>query len=1087
MVFPASGGFLASEQLGTVYQFAQDKDNQSVADASKVTTYGLNNAWGLAQVGNSLHMAQLASQRVIKVNPDRSPGPTIVSGVQNPISLAADPANGHLFLATGLGGQIYEINPAVSPATITPFATNLPDPDGMSVSPDGSTLYVAEDAGANIRVVAYDVATRALKKTFPPTFVYSADGITLGAGALAGYLFVNTNDHRVVMMSAADPSIRQVIASGGSRGDFAIVDPSNDSVLLTQSDRIERLSLPVAGNTSQNVIQGNLIGTNGAGTVAWPNAGDGIDVFGGAFDNTIGAGNVVSGNTLNGVDIEGNASSGNVVQGCFIGTDQSGLARLANQQRGVFIDGAPDNTVGGLTGVPGTRPGNVISGNGSSPNYAGIVLANSGATGNVVEGNAVGVGTDGTTAVPNGSVGVHVGNAASGNTVGGTAGGAANAIAGNPQGGVLVDDYDPDTGAFTGVPGTGNAIHQNAISNIPAGNLGINLLHGGNHAQAAPVLSAAITSASSTAVNGSLRSVASTTFVLDFFASSSGSPPEGQTFLGQATVTTDGTGQATFTAPLPVVLSASQFVTATATNTSTQDTSEFSAAVAVQFASSITLVSDHASGATYGQAVTITATVTATSGTPPGSVQFTLDGNAAGMPVPLTNGSAAIVLPALTARSHGITATFTSTVPSIAGSTTMNPLPQSVTPAPLTVTADDQSKVYGAGLPPLTVHYTGFVNGDTPISLSPRPVVATTATAASGVGTHPITVSVAADANYTITFVAGTLTITPAPLTITAADQTKGYGAPLPTLTASYSGFVNGDTSTSLTAPPTLATTATAASHVGGNPYRITASGAVDSNYTISFAPGTLTVEPVALTITADSQTKAYGAALPTLTASYSGLVNGDSSTSLTTPPTLGTTATAASHVGSYPITAGAAVDADYTINYVAGTLTVTPAALTITADDQTTVAGGPLPALTVQYAGFANGDTAACLTSPPVLSTTATASSPAGSYAITVSGAADPNYSITFVPGTLTITPALRGITARLVTVKVGKKRRLVIDVFYADTGAKKAEFPSPFQKPAFKSIQVSVRSSTGLGVPDLVVVTARKGKRNVTRTFSA
>ena len=84
---------------------------------------------------------------------------------------------------------------------------------------------------------------------------------------------------------------------------------------------------------------------------------------------------------------------------------------------------------------------------------------------------------------------------------------------------------------------------------------------------------------------------------------------------------------------------------------------------------------------------------------------------------------------------------------------------------------------------------------------------------------------------------------------------------------------------------------------------------------------GTLTVNPVALIITANNQTKAYGTALPSLTASYSGFVNGDSSTSLTTQPTLSTTATAASHVGTYTITASG-VDADYSISYVAG---VTP------------------------------------------------------------------------------------------------------------------------------------------------------------------
>ena len=80
----------------------------------------------------------------------------------------------------------------------------------------------------------------------------------------------------------------------------------------------------------------------------------------------------------------------------------------------------------------------------------------------------------------------------------------------------------------------------------------------------------------------------------------------------------------------------------------------------------------------------------------------------------------------------------------------------------------------------------------------------------------------------------GTLSVTQAALTITANNQSKVYGAALPALTASYSGFVNGDTSASLTTGPTLTTTATAASHVG-SPYSITAAGAVDADYSISY------------------------------------------------------------------------------------------------------------------------------------------------------------------------------------------------------------------------------------------------------------
>ena len=89
------------------------------------------------------------------------------------------------------------------------------------------------------------------------------------------------------------------------------------------------------------------------------------------------------------------------------------------------------------------------------------------------------------------------------------------------------------------------------------------------------------------------------------------------------------------------------------------------------------------------------------------------------------------------------------------------------------------------------------------------------------------------------------------------------------------------------------------------------------------------------MTITADNQTKAYGAALPTLTVSYSGFVNGDNANNLSTQPTVTTTANASSQVGGYVITASGAVDPDYTISYVGGSLSVTATALTITADNQ--------------------------------------------------------------------------------------------------------------------------------------------------------
>ena len=298
----------------------------------------------------------------------------------------------------------------------------------------------------------------------------------------------------------------------------------------------------------------------------------------------------------------------------------------------------------------------------------------------------------------------------------------------------------------------------------------------------------------------------------------------------------------------------------------------------------------------------------------------------------------------------------------------------------------------------------------------------TTATAGSHVSGNPysITASGAVDSDYSISYVSGTLNVTAAPLTITALGNSKAYGAAVPTLTASYTGFVNGDTSASLTSLPVLSTSATAHSPVSASPYAIIASGAADSDYTISYVFGALTVTPAALTITANNQTKSYGAAMATLTVTYSGLVNGDTSGTFSqapnTAPIIVATATASSHVAGspYSITASGAVNSNYTISYVSGSLTVTPVALIITAIHQSKVYGAALPTLTASYSGFVNGDTNASLTTQPTLTTTATASSHVSGnpYTITAGGAADFDYSITYVTGSLTISPAALTIT---------------------------------------------------------------------------
>jgi hypothetical protein len=174
-----------------------------------------------------------------------------------------------------------------------------------------------------------------------------------------------------------------------------------------------------------------------------------------------------------------------------------------------------------------------------------------------------------------------------------------------------------------------------------------------------------------------------------------------------------------------------------------------------------------------------------------------------------------------------------------------------------------------------------------------------------------------------------------------------------------------------------------------------------NTNYKSASGNATVTINKANLTITADNKSKDYGAALPALTVSYTGLLNG--AIAPTTLPTISTTGLATSGFGTYPITAAGAADGNYTIAYVAGTLTVNKVALQITSDNKSKIYGDAIPALTLRYTGLVNGDLATA--TPATATTLATATSPVGTYPITASGAVDANYNISYTGSTLAIT----------------------------------------------------------------------------------
>jgi RHS repeat-associated protein len=200
--------------------------------------------------------------------------------------------------------------------------------------------------------------------------------------------------------------------------------------------------------------------------------------------------------------------------------------------------------------------------------------------------------------------------------------------------------------------------------------------------------------------------------------------------------------------------------------------SQAQATTSVDSPTAVALTSDHLLGSVYGQSVTITATVTANStaaGTPTGTLQFQVDGVNLGAPITLQSGVATLAGVPFVAGSHNITASYVSNnLGLFADGASASTLVQSVGQAPLTITGDNQSKIYGAANPTLTFTLSGFVNGDTVSVVSGSPTLTTAAASGSGVGSYPITVVNAGSlsaANYDFpaaNFVNGTLTVTPA-------------------------------------------------------------------------------------------------------------------------------------------------------------------------------------------------------------------------------------------------------------------------------------------------------------------------------------
>jgi hypothetical protein len=335
------------------------------------------------------------------------------------------------------------------------------------------------------------------------------------------------------------------------------------------------------GGADDNVIAGNLLGTDATGTLALAND-TGVAVFGGATGTLVGgtaagSANVISGNATYGLFISDAGTTSNSVAGNLIGTDLSGKHALANGFAGAAIFGSAANN---LFGGSAAGAGNVISGNGTY----GVFLSDAGTAANRVQGNLI--GTDVTGAAPLGNGGetsyganVELQQGASGNFIGDIAAGAGNVIAFSASGpGVLLYDAGTTNNAIRG-----NAIYGNSALGIDLAGDGVTLNHRGvvagpDDLQNYPLLLSAVVQGGNTTVYGKLNGLPGMTYQVDLYrnpgADASGHG-QGQFYTGTVSVQTDAAGNGAFAVALNGDLTG-QYLSATAVAPG-GDTSEFSA------------------------------------------------------------------------------------------------------------------------------------------------------------------------------------------------------------------------------------------------------------------------------------------------------------------------------------------------------------------------------------------------------------------------------------------------------------------------------------------------------------------------------
>lgn len=249
-----NGNFITGSEADHTLLIFTDVNGQSISSALSAIPYTFttgNPQFVMATAGGQAYGAQVSGGAFVKFANNGSFAPIAgLSGLVAYYGMWGNPTNGHLIASSNQG--LVDIDPVAGTFRVINSGVY---PDGVTVSPDGKTVYA--EVGGNIS--AYDIATGAFLKSYSGNG-HSPDGTGIISGGLFnGDIIANNNDGTVGLIDATS-GLETIIADSGTRGDFVSADTNNGSLFLSQSEQIARLSCG----------QGCSIGSNGNGDVPEP-------------------------------------------------------------------------------------------------------------------------------------------------------------------------------------------------------------------------------------------------------------------------------------------------------------------------------------------------------------------------------------------------------------------------------------------------------------------------------------------------------------------------------------------------------------------------------------------------------------------------------------------------------------------------------------------------------------------------------------------------------------------------------------------------------------------------------------------------